>query len=411
MKLIKEEEEMVEGKYGRVVQKAMELLVAVGECYDAERMVPVASAHLVGANRAAGKGGMRFIKELAEGGGKFLVPLTTNPAALDLWAWKDMGFSEEHYLEQISISDAIAKMGGFVCNTCAPYLIGHAPRMRTHVAYGESSVVLYANAVLGSRTNREGGPSALAAALTGRTPCYGYHLDENRHGALKIHVNAALEGDTDYATLGYFAGGIALDRVPIFTGLPSSLSQDSLKSLGPPLATKGSVAHYHVVGVTPEAPTEEAASGFKKISPSDIFEFGPGDLKATEESLSRAGPEEATLVILGCPHPSIGQIKKYAEVLSGRKVKDHVEIWILIPHGIKQVAEDIGYAPIIESTGARLLSNVCPAAMPLDYYRKRGYKIIATDSPKTVYYTSTTKDALCYYGSLEKFVDVVTRKA
>lgn len=401
---------MLDGQHGWAVQKAMELLVAVGECYDAERMVRVSSTHLVAANRAAGRGGIEFIRQIAERGGKFVVPLTTNPSAFDPWQWKEMGFTEEVYGEQMAISGAIARMGGLVCHTCAPYLIGHVPRMGAHVAFGESSVVLYANAVLGSRTNREGGPTALASALTGRTPYYGLHLDEKRHGTLKINVSAHLANDTDFATLGYFAGGIAQDRVPIITGLSSSLSQDELKSLGPPLATKGSVAHYHVVGVTPEAPSEEAASGSKKIGSSDIFEFGPRDLKATEESLSRIGPEKATLVILGCPHPSIGQIMKYAEVLSGRRVKNHVEIWILVSHAIRQYAEDMGYANIIEGSGARLLSNTCPAAMPQEYFDERGFNMIATDSPKTVYYASTAKQALCYYGALEKFIEVVTRK-
>jgi predicted aconitase len=152
------------------------------------------------------------------------------------------------------------------------------------VAWDESSAILYVNAVLGCRTSREGGPSALAAGPTGRTPAYGYHLDENRHGSIKIRVNAKLSGETDYATLGYFAGKIAQDRVAIFSGIPPSISQHELKCLGAALATSGSAALFHVVGVTPEAPTEELAAGFKKISASDIYEFNLAEVKKTEES-------------------------------------------------------------------------------------------------------------------------------
>jgi predicted aconitase len=411
VRLTREEREMLDGKFGDPVRKAMELLVALGDCYDAEQMVPVRSAHLVSADPVdAGKGGMRFIKDMAEGGGKFVIPTTTNPACLEPWTWKEMGFTEELYREQMVLSEEIAKMGGFLCNTCAPYLIGHAPRMGEHVAWGESSAISYVNAVLGGRTNREGGPTGLAAGLTGRTPAYGYHLDENRHGNLKIMVHADLKGDTDYATLGFFTGKIAQDRVPIFIGISPFISHHELKSLGAGLATSGSVAHYHVIGVTSEAPTEDAASGSRKIGSSDTFEFGLKELKETEENLSKARPEEVDLVVLGCPHASIEQLKNYAETLLGRKVKSNLEIWIHSSHCIKKYAEDIGYAKVIESSGAKLVSNTCVAAMPQDFCRKHGYKVVATDSPKMVYYASTSKDVRCYYGSLDKFIDIITDK-
>jgi predicted aconitase len=409
MKLTEEENEMLEGKYGEAKQTAMELLVAVGECYGAERMISVASAHLSCANPVtAGKGGMIFIKNMAKRGTKFTIPTTTNPTSLDPWAWREMGFSEEIYQEQDALSGTIAGMGGFLCNTCIPYLIGHAPRMGEHVAWAESSAIIYANAVLGGRTNREGGPSALAAGLTGRVPAYGYHLDENRHGSIKIRVNVKLAGETDYATLGYFAGKIAQGRVPIFSEIPPFISQHELKCLGAALATSGSAALFHVVGVTPEAPTEEMATGFKKIGPSDTFEFNLTELKKTEESISRIGPEEADLVVLGCPHPSIDQIKRYAEAFSGRRVKSRVEIWILTSHLIKKYAEDIGYAAPLRSAGVRLAANTCPSPMPREFFIKRGYRGAATDSPKMVYYISATKGIPCFYGSLDKLIDVVT---
>lgn len=411
MKLTREELEMLDGKYGDAARKALELLIALGECYGAEQMVPVTSAHLVAANPVnAGSGGIHFIKEMAETGGKFVVPTTTNPASLEPWAWREMGFSEELHREQVALSEVLARMGGFICNTCTPYLIGHAPRMRQHVAWGESSAILFANAVLGSRTNREGGPTALAAGITGRTPAYGYHMDENRYGTLKIIVNADLRGDSDYATLGYFVGRIAQDRVPILTGIPPSISLHELKCLGAALSVSGSVAHYHVVGVTPEAPSEQIASGSKRIGSSDTFEFGLAELKETEESISKVGPEEAELVVLGCPHASIEQVKKYAEILYGRRLRNKVEIWLLVPHAIKQYAADTGYANIIEGAGVKLVSNTCPAAMPRDFFKRQGYKAVATDSPKMAYYASTTQSVSCYYGSLDKFIDIVTTK-
>jgi len=409
MKLTREEQQMLDGKHGDVKQKMMELLVAVGESYDAEYMVPIGSAHLVsGTPINAGKGGTTFVKQLAENGAEFLVPTTTNPACLEPWRWKEMGFSEELFERHLDITRDYVTMGAIPCNTCTPYLIGHTPRMGEHVAWGESSAVLFLNAVLGARTNREGGPTAIAASITGRTPAYGYHLDENRYGQIRIVNTTQLKDDFDYATLGYFVGKIAVDRVPVITGISPYISQDNLKCLGTPFAVTGSVSHYHVVGVTPEAHTEEEATGNRKIGSSETVEFGEKEFRETEASLSAIGPEEANLVILGCPHASITQLKAYAGVLSGRKVKSGMEMWVQTMHSVKAYAEDIGLADEIESTGAKLVCNICPAAMPRDFFKKQGYSGAATDSAKMVYYVTTTQDTPCFYGRLEEFIHAVT---
>jgi predicted aconitase len=382
MKLTREEQEMLDGKRGDVLRNAMELLFAVGECYGAETMIPVTSVHMV--------------------------PATTNVASIDAHAWREMGFSEEIHEKQEGLSGAIARMGGLLCNTCIPYLIGHAPLMRQHVAWCESSAVVYANAVLGSRTNREGGPTALAAALTGRIPAYGYHFDEHRRGTVKIVVEAPLKGPTDFATLGHFAGKVAQDRVPVFAGISPPVSRDELKYLSGAAACAGSVSHYHMVGITPEAFTEEMACGPHRIGPSNTFVFGSRELKETEESISSIGPGECELVVLGCPHASISQIGQYTRVFSGRKVKSDVEAWILTSSLFKHYAEELGYARELELAGVTLVSNTCPSPMPREFFDSKGYRGAATDSPKMAYFTSTTKGVPCFYGSLEKFVDVVT---
>jgi predicted aconitase len=412
MKLTEEEQQMLDGKQGDIVRQSMELLVALGECYDAEHMIPIVSCHLVAPNPiTAGKGGIAYIKSMAERGGRFVVPMTTDPASLEPCMWREMGFTEELYHEQIALSEAIAKMGGFLCNTCTPYLIGHYPRIREHVAWGESSAVIYANAVLGAKTNREGGPSALAAALTGRTPAYGFHLQEHRYGRLKIINTADLKCTSNYASLGYFIGKIAGDRVPIVTGISSSISQDEIKCFGAPLAVTGSVSHYHIVGVTPEASSEELASGGKRIGPSDTFGFGLKELKETEEALCAIGPDEADLVILGCPHASITQLKQYAFLFSNRKVKDRIDVWILTSRTTKSYAREIGLSGVLESSGVKLVSNTCPTTMPGDYFKRRGVTGIASDAPKLLYNLAKARNIPCYYGQLDKFIDVVTRKA
>jgi len=405
MRLTKEENDMLAGKYGYPVQKSMEILVSLGECYNAEKMIPITSAHLLPNIGMLGKGGALFIQEIADRGGKFVVPSTTNPSSIDPSAWKEFGISEEFADEQIKLNKAFTDMGTFLCDTCTPYVVGHVPRMRDHVAWNESSAIIFANSVLGARTNREGGPSALAAALTGRVPEYGYHLDQNRYGDLRILVTAKLEHLHDYGTLGFFTGRVAEDRVPVFAGTPASVSWDELKLLGAAAATSGSVTLYHVVGITPEAPTEAVAFGGKKPQEWPTVEFGEKELRETEESLSKATAREVDLVAFGCPHASITEIREIARLLSGRKLKSGVELWVSTSRIVKAYAEMMGYVDIIEASGARVTCHTCPLSPYEGFLEDLGHRTIATNSPKLACYVGQGQDVLPYYGSLERCVE------
>lgn len=410
MKLSEEEQAMLDGIKGPSVSRAMELLVALGDCYEADRMVRIGSAHLVGPNPVtAGRGGTAFYGDLAKEGAQVTVPTTTNPISLDVWSWAEMGFGKELYSAQISLSEHLSRMGVLLCNTCTPYLAGHVPRFGEHVAWGESSAVLYLNSVLGARTNREGAPSALAAAITGRSPAYGLHLDENRYGQILVENRSELRNDTDYSTLGYYIGKFAQDRIPIITGITPSITADQLKSLGTPLAVTGSVALYHVVGVTPEAPSIEIASGSRKIAASDTISVGSRELKETEASLSAIHPDKGNLVILGCPHASITQLKDYARTLAGKRIRKEVEVWILSTRTTRDYAAETGILEALTGAGAKVVWNVCPNAMPHDFFAKQGYTGVVTDSPKMAYYVTATKGVSCYYGSLQSFVGAIIR--
>ncbi len=409
MHLTREENEMLQGKHGFPAQKSMEMLVGLGECYDAERMIPVNSAHLLASLTAHGKGGTLFVQEMADRGGRFIIHTHTNPANFDPWLRNDFGISEQCAREQMAVTNAISKMGAFLAGTCTPYLIGHVPRMHEHVAWNESSAIIFANSVLGARTNREGGPSAIAAAITGRVPEYGYHLDQNRYGDLKIVVTARLNHPHDYGTLGYFTGKIAEDKVPVFLGIRPTVSWDELKMLGSAAATSGSAALYHVVGVTPEAPTLEAAFGGKKIKDWQTFEFGERELRETEESLSKATAKEVDLVVFGCPHASIRELREIARLLSGKRLKSGVELWVYTLRMVKTYADVMGYADIIEASGAKVLCNTCPVAMSQEFLKDGRSRIVATNSAKLTYYIGTHaaegQDILLYYGSLERCVE------
>ena len=311
MKLTRDEVAMLEGKYGYPVRKSMELLVALGEVYGARKMVKVTHSHFGHPLKSETiKAVVSYLEDLAGKGGKFVVTTTTQALGADPLLWKEMGISDELHRDGEAFRQSCAKMGAFMCNTCTPYQVGHVPGLGEHIAWMESSAVIFSNSVLGARTNREGGPTAIAAALTGRVPMYGYHLDENRYGELKIIVTAKLDDSSDYASLGYFVGEAAGDRVPVLVNIPSTVSWDQLKSLGAAAAASGSVALYHAVGVTPEAKTEENAFGPEKPRDSDIVEFSNKELRRVRERLSKARDDKVDWVFFGCPHTSIGEIKE-----------------------------------------------------------------------------------------------------
>ncbi|MFH1651579.1 MAG: aconitase X catalytic domain-containing protein [Chloroflexota bacterium] len=401
MKLSREEEAMLGGKLGYPVQKSMEILVALGEIYEAEKMVPVTHAHLVGF--LVREGVRPFVEEMAAKGARFIIPATANFVSFDLQRWREMGIPEEYHAEQMALLKAYEQMGAIISPTCAPYQVGHAPGLGEHVSWAESSAVIFANSVLGARTNREGGPVPLAAAITGRTPFCGYHLDEKRWGEVRVVVTTELRGNTDFATLGYFTGGIVQERSPVFTGITGSVSRDQLKFLGAALATSGAVTLFHVAGVTPEAPTEAAAFGGKK--PDETIEFGRRELEQTAAELSAAAGNGLDMVVIGCPHASINEIKTIAGLLEGRRVHSGVAFWVLTSVPVKAYAERAGYARTLAEAGVQIICETCPLVMPDDYFPQHGHRTFATNSAKMAFYLRTHNVMMPHYGPLERCVD------
>ena len=217
MTLTEEERGMVAGAQGPAVQKAMQMIVALAEVYEAAALVPVASAQIAGVSyKNLGDAGLQFLEEWAAQGARVRVPAFMNPAGMDLERWREMGVSPVFAQQQQRVVEALTRMGIAPTCTCTPYLVGQVPAVGDHLAWSESSAVSYANSVLGARTNREGGPSALAAAITGRTPKYGLHLVENRVATHVINVSCPVLTEADYGALGYLVGRQVHDGVPRF---------------------------------------------------------------------------------------------------------------------------------------------------------------------------------------------------
>ena len=258
MYLSREEEGIYQGEQGETLQRMMEILVALGDIYGADRLVPVKSVQIAGVSyKNIGDAGLEWISDLK---GSVVVPSILNPAGMDLLSWTEMGISEDFAKKQQETIEAYRRLGVSIDCTCTPYQIyDHLACKDDHLAWSESSAVSYANSVIGARTNREGGPSALAAALIGKTPLYGYHLDENRRPTHLVEVDAHLRG-SDFGALGFLVGRIVKDGVPNFR-LRDVPSGDELKSFGAAMAASGSVALYYVENATPTPPCRIRARG------------------------------------------------------------------------------------------------------------------------------------------------------
>lgn len=364
MHLTAEQEELLEnGRFGE--RKAMEILCALGDIFGADRLVPISSAHVSGVSyKTIGDAGIEFLTDMAQGT-RVRARTTANPTAMDRQRWKEMGISDDFAQKQLEIVGLYEKMGVEESWTCTPYLAGNRPSRGDIIAWAESSAVAFANSVIGARTNREGGPSALASALTGLTPRYGLHIDGNRKATVIVEVSSPLKGK-DFASLGCVVGEFAGDGVPYFRGL--SASESEMKSLGAALASTGSIPLFHIEDVTPEH-KNAVADELERI------DIGREELDEKAEELGTE--EEPDIVAIGCPHLSMEELKD----LAGRRMKKRkgTEIWLCTSRHVYSQAR--GLLDQLEDIG-KVLCDTCMVVCPIED-RSR---VVATDSGKAAFY-------------------------
>ncbi|WP_456472993.1 aconitase X [Methanocaldococcus sp.] len=393
MYLTKEEEKILDGEYGEILRKCMNLLVSLGDIYGAERLIPIKSAQISGVSyKTIGDIGLEFLEDFSKENVKVKVHSTLNPSGMDLDIWRELGISEEFAKKQLRIIEAFKKMGVEIGCTCTPYLTGNLPKFGEHISWAESSAVCFANSVIGARTNREGGPSALASAIIGKTPYYGYHLDENRKANYVIELDSQLIKNIDkeesfYGALGYLVGKIVKNGVPYFENLYKlNPNNDDLKSLGAAMAASGGVALYHAKNLTVECKVKNVINDkVEKIT------IGIDDIKESYEKLNTIN-EEPDLICIGCPHCSLMEIKKIAEMLKDKKLK--TDLWVCCSLHIKSIADRMGYTKIIEKSGGKIIKDTCMVVSPIE---DLGYKVVATNSGKaSVYLPSFCKSEVIF---------------
>ena len=390
MILTKNEERMLDGKEGYAVKKSMEILVALGNIYGAEKLIEVASVQVAGVSyHNLGDAGLEFLNELAKDG-KVKVLTTLNPAGMDLENWRNLGIDEEFAKKQNLVIEAFNKMGIIISCTCTPYLIGNLPRYREHIAWSESSAVTFANSVIGAKTNREGGPSALAAAFVGKTPCYGLHLDENRVPDTYVEVTAELRKFSDWGALGYCIGRGAQSKIPYITGI-KDVNVDELKTFCASVVTFGAKPLFYMKDITPVSDNVQP--------PKDKIIITNRDIKEAYNAINDE-TEEIDFVCIGCPHASIKEIAQIADLLKNKKISAITEFWVATSRPMKQLADKRGYTKVIEEAGGKFACDTCMAVAPL----KGRFRTVATTSAKGCYY-SRHNMMLTKMGSLEECIE------
>ena len=386
MRLDPDDERILAGELGETKQKMLELLVALGKVFGAERLVPIKSAQVSGASyKTIGKYGLEWLASLDA---KAVVPAVLNPIGMPRWRWEEMGIDPDFAKKQQAVVAAYERLGVRLDCTCTPYYL-YETRYGDHLAWSESSAVSYANSVIGARTNREGGPSALAAALVGKTPCYGLHLDRNRTPQLVIQVHADTSGwgIAEFGALGFHAGKIAGNRIPFFRGIRPE--PDQLKAIGAAMAATGAVALYHVEGVTPEAQKNRYDLSGAESVPVEAAEI---------TRLFSDTPVDA--VAVGCPHCSPAELAEIARLLAGQVVTK--PLYVFAAQGV--IERNARVVDSIEKSGARVFADTCMVVSPA----MEQYHSIMVNSGKALAYVPNMCGGQARIGTISDCIRVAT---
>jgi len=416
MRLTPKEQAMLDGHDGKARQKAMELLVRYAEALGAERFVD--TTNIAG---VPGQSNPFLDKYYQSSGGGYDAifshfdldsdDLVEVPKIQTHGCHLQGGYDPENWQLLGATADAArisreseayaVNRGVKILKTCTPYLVGNVPRQGEHCAWMESSAVIYCNSVLGARTNTEGRESTSAAMLTGKIPDWGFHRDEYRLGTHHIEVEIEIESLIDWGMLGYFIGDVVQEHIPVLTGIPAEPDVVRYKHFGAAAASSGGVEMYHIVGVTPEAPTYGAAFGANQ--PRDRIVYGPAERRRTYETLNANGKNtDVDYVMLGCPHAALVQIEEACRLLDGRKISENCRLWIFTSRAVKQQADKSGLTQVIRSAGGHVLTDTCSAigrALP------PGTKVAALDSAKQVHYLPAIMNIEAWFGTTEDCIN------
>ena len=382
MKLKVEEQAMLAGELGPVRQAAIRHQIQVGEFFGAADLVPVSQAHIMADTESLGEAGVEWLESLTKNAGKdrgVRIPTITDPRGTDFNKAKQLGQTDRMIeLERRAIA-AFFKMGVSMTDTCINYQTIMAPGFGEHVAFGDTGVVIYSNSICGARSNFEGGPSALAAGLTGRTPRYGYHLDEHRRPAKRFRINWRPQSLNEWGALGGYIGKKAGNywSVLVLEGVEENPGSDSLKHFGAAMASFGSTALFHIVGITPEA-IHARDLAMEHLPVEDIAR---ADVMALQGSYRVT--DEVDVVVFSAPQLSLLEMRSVAALCEGKKFK--IPLLAVTSPQVKPDSDRMGYTESIEAAGGTVFAGMCfYQSYAREIAEANGWKRLATNSAKMV---------------------------
>ena len=379
-----DERAMLAGERGEAARLAMRILVRLAPLYGADRLLPITRAHIDGCIYE-GDAGLEFAERLAEHGGRVRVPTSLNVVSLDHRHWRQLGIAPDYAAKARRLGAAYVAMGATPTFTCAPYQTAAAPAFGEQIAWAESNAVAFANSVIGARTNRYGDYLDISCALTGRVPAAGLHLDEPRLATSVLRLvdlpPELLARDDFYPVLGYLIGELASEDIPVVSGLAAAPTDDRLKALAAAAATSGSVAMFHLVGITPEAPSLVDALGGR--APRREIRIDLPMLRRARAALTTSGDAEIDLVAFGSPHCSLAEGRAIARLVSGQKAAPGVQVFLTTSRAVRDLLERGGELATLTAFGATVTADTCIVVAPLV---RPGARVLMTNSAKYAHY-------------------------
>jgi predicted aconitase len=397
--LTRVEQDMLDGRQGPARALAMRIVTTLAGALGAGRLLAVESVHVDGC-LYHGQAGLDFVERLVELDGEVVVPTTLNVGSLDLLHPEVVRLPEHDRANARRLMDAYVALGATPTWTCAPYFAGHRPARGQHIAWAESNAIVFANSVLGARTDRYGDFVDICAGLTGRAPAAGLHLTANRRATLEIDCAglppSMLRLDAAWAALGHLIGALASDRVPVVTGIDGPIQEEHLRALGAAASSRGGVGLFHVVGTTPEAATIDDATG--GIAVDERYEVTADDVRRARDELSTAPTIALDAVSVGTPHLSVTELAELARLVQAAgTVAPGIEFWASTSRANAAAADAAGWSEVLHAAGVKLLTDTCTYLTPV---LRAGTRHVMTNSAKWAWYAPVNLGVEVSFGSL-----------
>jgi cis-L-3-hydroxyproline dehydratase len=397
------DQDMLHGDFGPAAKMAMSIVARMAEVAGAAELLDICGAH-IDSTVYIGEAGLEFAERLVGLGARVAVPTTLNVSGLDEHHWQEWAVPSEWARQAHRQMIAYQSMGTLPTWTCAPYQTEMRPAFGQQIAWGESNAIVFANSVLGARTERYPDLFDICCAITGRAPAMGLHLTEHRAGQLLFRLidipQSLQERDDFYPVLGNLIGKASLDKIPVIDGLAVGPDEDQLKAFGAATASSGGVAMFHMIGITPEAPTWEIA--FHGKTPMEIIDVTMEPLRESRRELTHTDNHHLDMVVLGSPHFSLAEFKRLAPMLKGKSKHPDVKFLVTSSRAMTQFAQKAGFLETLETFGAQITVDTCILTSPM---LPAEIQNLMTNSAKFAYYAPGLLGKKIAFGSLEDCVN------